>query len=291
MPNPIEQVYRRCIWRIIRAMRQTVTIPTRQGVFTVSCRDRVIAKRLYCEREFELELMQKAVQSLDGVGTFSANGKGTVLDVGANIGVTSIGLLSHRFFQKAIAIEPDPFNYSLLERNVRQNNMADSILCLPCALSDETGTVPLELSELNFGDHRIRAKHQSRAPQLNRESERRVIQVPCRRLDDLAGELPPNALEELALVWVDVQGHEYNVFRGGRRLLSKGLPVVCEISPYLIKRSGTTFKEFAEIAAELWSHYSVLRKRRFLRYPISLLHLLWEELGDEGGYTNVIFTK
>jgi len=48
-----------------------------------------------------------------------------VLDVGANLGVISIGMLVNGDVAAAIGVEPDPDNYALLERNIAQNLCGD----------------------------------------------------------------------------------------------------------------------------------------------------------------------
>ncbi len=45
-------------------------------------------------------------------------GEGVLLDIGANIGIISIGMLTQGEMDRAIAIEPDPFNVELLRRNI-----------------------------------------------------------------------------------------------------------------------------------------------------------------------------
>jgi len=50
-----------------------------------------------------------------------------VLDVGANLGVISIGMLVNGDVAAAIGVEPDPDNYALLERNIARTSAAIAI--------------------------------------------------------------------------------------------------------------------------------------------------------------------
>ena len=64
-----------------------------------------------------------------------------VLDGGANIGVFSI--LASRRVRKVYAIEPNPFNFDLLVKNIHDNHVSN-IIPINAALSDKVGTVHFE---------------------------------------------------------------------------------------------------------------------------------------------------
>ena len=91
-------------------------------------------------------------------------------------------------------------------------------------------------------------------------------------------------------MWIDVQGYEGYAFLGAKNLLSKGIPVVSKIWPYGIARAGMTQEQFCKIAENFWMNYYVMRRGKFVRYPIHTLGILFEELGYDGGYDNIIFT-
>ena len=94
-----------------------------------------------------------------------------------------------------------------------------------------------------------------------------------------------------SLLWVDVQGYEGYVFRGGQSRLSQGVPTVAEVWPYGIRRAGMQLAEFTDIVGCIWTDYWVYRRQRFTRYPISVFDRLLEEIGSDGGFENVIFTR
>lgn len=264
-----------------------MTIPTKQGLFTVFCADSVIGRHLYCLGEYELDLTLKVRDFLHARNKVWG---GTVLDIGANMGVISIGMIHNGLMERAIAIEPEPRNFSLLQHNVRQNRLEDRVICLPYAASDIRSKVEFELSDENFGDHRIRPKRMH-APELFQESSRRVTEVEADCLDHLLENLPKDFIDHIRLIWLDAQGHEGKIFLGGRRIFSRDIPVVSEIWPYGIKRVGMSEERFCSIAEDYWSSYWVIRRGRFFQYPISLLHLFFSELGYNGDFENVIFTK
>jgi FkbM family methyltransferase len=193
-------------------------------------------------------------------------------------------------FERAIAIEPEPRNFSLLEHNVALNGLTDRFICLPYAVSDTKGVISFELSDNNLGDHRVRVNSTLDVAERQNESARQVISVKSDQLDKLVLTQPTSFLEKISLIWIDVQGYEGYAFQGGRKLFSQGMPVVAEIWLYGILRAGMSYRKFCDIAAEIWTHYWVKRRGKFVQYPIHILDTLFEELGNDGLYENVIFT-
>lgn len=278
-------------WQLSRRWLKEITISSRQGRFTIATdAEDPISRSLFFYGHFELDLVTQTLAHLRELGLIPSAGHGTVIDAGANIGVISIGMLNGGEFARAVAIEPDPRNFALLERNVRQNRTADLMMCLPVAVSDRQGIVEFELSTENFGDHRVRtASPGTFAANAFGENARRVIQVPARQLDDLVTELRSDWTRDLALIWMDVQGHEGNVLRGARRILSTGVPVVAEFWPYGIARSGLSRDEFLDLTRQVFSSYWALRNGRFEGHPIAALDRLFDELRGPNDFENLIF--
>ena len=218
--------------------------------------------------------MRQAMQVVHAVSGLPV-GTGTFLDVGANNGITTIRMLLAGEAERAVSIEPEPQNFARLQHNVRQNGLEDRVHSLQLAVSDKTATMEFELSSTNYGDHRVRPP--SNTPKLEvderfHESERRVISVQTRLLDDVLSDVPEPFQENPLVLWIDVQGHEGYVFRGAQNLLKSGVPVVSEIWPYGIKRAGMTHEAFFDITRTFWSSFWVRRSGRFIEYPINVLY-------------------
>ena len=78
-----------------------------------------------------------------------------VVDVGANIGYyTTLFSRLVGTTGSVIAFEPDPTNFSLLEKNCKANGCRN-VRLEQLALSDKNGVAQLHLSEVNRGDHRM----------------------------------------------------------------------------------------------------------------------------------------
>ena len=216
-----------------------------------------------------------------------------MIDVGANIGVISIGLLLEGYIDLALAIEPEPNSFALLRKNVEQNGLSDRMLCLPLAVSEEATTLILELSPDNLGDHRIRDVPASGASEHMQESYRKTIQVPSLPLNRVLrlAEVQRAGLPSPSFIWIDVQGYEGHVFKGAKEVLESGMPTIAEIWPYGILRSGMSLEDFIDTVRALWSDYWIDRRGRWVRYPLTVFARYLDELGSHGYFENVIFTK
>ncbi len=172
-------------------------------------------------------------------------GKGTFLDLGANIGLISIPLAVRRAV-RCYAFEPEPLNYELLCRNAAAHGVSEKIEPFNLALYSEKSTLSFELSSDNYGDHRVRAREPDpRDSDSYDESERKVIQVAAERLDDV---LSPDALERPIVMKVDTQGCEVRVFAGAQRWLASVDYLICEYWPYGMHRMGDSQEAFIEFA-------------------------------------------
>lgn len=152
---------------------------------------------------------------------FKARGGGMYLDIGANIGLTTIPVARNPEVA-CVAFEPDPINFRNLTANVAANCPHGNVTLRPLAVYAHRCTLAFELSDRNLGDHRIRPDHTSGSGQGRRET--RVEAAP---LDELIGGIPgPLAVK------CDTQGAEPFVVSGGSRVLSRADLVVLEFWPY-----------------------------------------------------------
>jgi FkbM family methyltransferase len=203
-------------------------------------------------------------------------GTGTVVDIGANIGLISIGLLLEGEFRDAIGVEPDPVNFGLLKRNIAQNGLTERYRSVQAAATAEKSEVRLGLSPDNFGDHRISAA-------ANRVS----IPVAGTPIDEIV------AAADVSFVCIDTQGYEAAVLAGGQALFGTGVPTLAEVWPYGLEQSERGVAEFCALAAGYWGSFWVWRRsERYVQYPIAFLPKFCEELGTaEGQYDDVLFTR
>jgi len=200
------------------------------GLFEGSPRDRVVLdeyKRLGYWAKDLVELM---------VSRLFAGGTGTLIDVGANIGLVCVPVIE-RTRAQAICFEPEPENFSFLQRNVGRHRVQDRIHCHPLACHDAAGHLPLALSDSNLGDHRL----QRESSPLEDAAGRRSIVVETRRLDDV---LRDRALPSPVVMKVDAQGSEVGVFAGARETLARTDHLITEYWPRGIVDHGDDAQAF-----------------------------------------------
>ena len=267
-------------WFIHLGPTRDVTVDTFNGRLSFSSGDWLIGKYLYVKRAHEEHEIQSVIGLLTREGWLKRSPT-TVLNAGANIGMTCIGLVREKF-DRAIAFEPDPRNYRLLVRNIEQNGLRDRIQAFPVALSSTTGHVTLELSKDNPGDHRVR---QTDRPGFYKEETRPTIQVEADTLDHFF-QARPGAVD---VIWVDIQGHEGHFFRGAKNFLKRGIPVVSEFWPYGLERAGTSAAEYTGLVSESFSHFWVVDNADYQRVPIEEFGKLFELYQGPRSFGLVVF--
>ncbi len=276
--------FRAIRWRQLeQGAPRLLTVSTANGRLTVNTGYRLMAQRLYVGREYESHLIDAAIKELRRRGM--APPDGTALDIGANIGVIGIALVLRGYAARVIAVEPEAANFELLLRNVGQNGLTQAIRCERVALGTVEGSVQLELSPDNWGDHRVRGPL-GPAPGAYGESSRATVTVPAATLDGLLERVCP-AGERPSLIWMDVQGFEGRVLAGGTRTIQAGVPVVAEFWPYGIRRSGMDRDQFCGILESLFTTFVLLGDAPTTR-DIRELRRMFDELVISTRHRNVL---
>ena len=197
-----------------------------------------------------------AVRVVDLCQTFfRQRGPGLFIDVGANIGLTTIPIAGSGAMI-CIAIEPEPSNFAYLSENTATAGLSSSVHLHNVAVFSSTNDLLLELADSNKGDHRLRPAD-SRALSLENEHQRQVVRVPARTLDDLCGDLPAQQrlLGRPVGIKIDVQGAEPFVCEGGSVTISHADFLISEFSPYLMARMNASPEA---ILSTLQSHFRFL---------------------------------
>jgi FkbM family methyltransferase len=153
-------------------------------------------------------------------------------DVGANVGLYS--LLAQRLVgdQGIVwAVEPSAQTFELLRKNLSLNGCL-LVKAARLALSDRTDEFLQLTSDSGFGD----AYRYLLPPDAPLIQDRRAELVPVTTLDLFAKE---NDIGNIDFLKVDVEGGEYSVFEGGRRLLgcSPDLCIMFESDPEWCRRA------------------------------------------------------
>jgi FkbM family methyltransferase len=154
------------------------------------------------------------------------------IDVGANVGTTTLYAARTGAFSRIVSVEPSPDNLAVLRLNVHANDLDEVVTVVPSACGAESGEVELLLSALSSGDHRVSRGARTTA------SHPRAVRVPEQTLDEILREAGVGG-DDVALVWVDTQGHEPSVLGGAADTIGAGAPFLMEFWPEMYEQAGT----------------------------------------------------
>ena len=273
--------------------RHIATVKTENGILSFNSKDRTLGRALNIEREFESQMMKRTVKLLTKNGDIKQVKGRVVMDVGGYVGMSSIGFLNFNLFDNAIIFEPNPNSFSLIEKNIKQNNFSDQITAFNVALSNKNSELLMELSHKNFGDHRIRQEGPVQEGYYH-EEVRKIISVDSVAFDDFIKKNPQINFKNISMVWMDIQGHEGKFLQGANNFLSsQKIPVVMEFWPYGILRSGTTKNEFLENLVKLFTHFYIVDNEFTELQNILNVEKLFDECAKtaSGGYNLAFINK
>lgn len=216
-------------WRFARAGRysDTIVAPFGDGRIVVEAADDEIGRVVYMYGGYEREYMAAAVGFLAD-NNRPVDGR-TFVDIGANIGTSTLDALLHFGFARSVSFEPDRDNYRLLRTNLVLNGLEERSATYLMAMSDREGTVTIERRAGNTGDSRVSVGGAA--------GDADADTVPCSRFDTLvaAGTLDVDAI---GLLWIDVQGHDAFVLAGAESALAAGVPTMVEYWPDELAGAG-----------------------------------------------------
>jgi FkbM family methyltransferase len=143
--------------------------------------------------------------------------EGTILDIGANIGVMSTMLSRARPRASVISFEPIPENIRVFKR-VQKHYKLSNVTLHEVALSDQGGHIQMVMPVIdNVPMHGL-------SKVVEEKDHGITYEVRLCRLDDIP-ELNEPGLQ-IKAIKIDVENHEHLVFQGGRKLLAKHLPLI-----------------------------------------------------------------
>lgn len=197
-------------------------------IFLLNNGDHGVARRIYIGLDDEYLKTKKAISIIRKIKDVD---KLTLLDIGANIGHITIPLLNERLINSAYLWEPVHENRKLLFCNLLLNDMLEKVEVFDCALGNQPGKTFFELSEDNYGDHRVRVTDNDG---VYEESKRKVVECEIKSLDSFIDRIESNNI----FLWIDVQGYEGHVLGGAKNILSSKPFIGLEFWPYALERTS-----------------------------------------------------
>ncbi len=167
---------------------------------------------------------------------------GTLVDLGGNIGLTSIYLARRHGFERVVMVEPDVANAELARRNCRRNGIEARIV--EAAIGPRPGKAAFAV----HGDHnqgRVDSQGRGNGAELSTE-----VQVTT--MDEVTG-----AGEPVRLVKLDIEGGEQDLLTDRVDWLDRVTAMVAEFHPGLVDYPGLL---------------EVLRRRGFEYFPCGTGH-------------------
>lgn len=141
------------------------------------------------------------------------------VDVGANIGLYSLGLSHLAPRGRVYAVEPSPGAFQWLRSNLDANGVTN-VEATQGALSDRVGTIGFhDVPFFTAGSFTA-----EKGSYLEGEAVgSTLVEVPCTTLDTLVGS---HGVDRVDVIKIDVEGAELSVLDGARRTLADHQPVV-----------------------------------------------------------------
>ena len=178
-------------------------VERRQGLTLLIDRTNAVDRELHISGAWEPQTVERLFSLVAAERQYRPEGA-VFLDVGAHWGFYA--LLAHKkgWFERIVAVEPDPTNYAQLQANLFLNGASTAIEALKLAASDRVATFGLSVDSRNRGgSHLVEARDD-------------IATCQAARLDtmlDFAG--------RLLVVKIDVEGHEEPAIEGLLALLAR----------------------------------------------------------------------
>jgi FkbM family methyltransferase len=233
-------------------------VPQQPGKFEVRNGDTYFAGNLesFIDRQVYLFGGYEVTEMKCFLSHVPATRRGTILDIGANVGTHSLQFA--KAFKAVHAFEPNPMIWAQFERNMQLNNCGNVHLH-KVGLADADTELPLHLtSKTNYGLGTF-----STVEQYDRPLKPAAV-CPIRHAANYVTNL---GVKQVDAIKIDVQGFEPEVLGGLRAVLERDRPIVwCEIG------AGTLTKmdHISALSALLPFQFRCYQMDRVSRHAIKL---------------------
>jgi len=194
-----------------------------------------------------------------------------LISIGSHVGTTLIPAIKNNLFEHCIAFEPSLDNFRLLSANVNINQIEKKITLLNMGLSDKTRKGYLKLFHPNnTGDFRVVKKAKN------------AEEIKLNILDNFTSKVNKNN----SLIFMDAQGHEPEIFLGGRKTLKKKIPIIFELMPSLISKKAP---DGLYHSIKHYSNLIDLRKNKILKMSRMNFFKIYNEYEkNKSSYTDIM---
>lgn len=138
------------------------------------------------------------------------------LDIGANIGVYSVGIAPALPSGHVVAVEPAPETYRYLCENLARAGVSHTALQSACGAASGT-------TSLSFTAYFAAGSHLAAPTDDPSDTGATIIEVPLATVDQIVS---TSELKRVDVIKVDVEGYELSVLAGAARTLRQFEPIV-----------------------------------------------------------------
>jgi FkbM family methyltransferase len=170
-----------------------------------------------------------------------------VLDVGANIGITSVIAASVLPSSSVIALEPGELNFRFLQKNISSNNLTN-IEGMRCAVGAR------DLDNISFEENSVWGSIDQNRPAHSNDP-------PCITIDSFLQRKP--YLDSVSVIKVDVEGFELNVLKGAQEAIKLHSPMFyLELNSWCLTTFGDVNPyRLLEYIGDRFSHCYIVRSQ------------------------------
>ncbi len=232
-----------------------IIVPTGDHVIRCSTRDS-IGRKVHFDGEWQRALLEHAIEHLSNRGKLTE--KSVFVDIGANIGTQSVYANLSGAFQSVISVEPEPGNYQTLKFNLSENGFSDA-LAFNIAGGASSSVLKLNINDKSSGKHSFVVASNNQ------------IEVPVEPLDRIVTLAQKNPAD-VALIWIDVEGFEPEVWKGLTRFAQRRCPIIMEFTPQFYGTQKTL--DFILDIEASYRNFMTIDHGVFSDHPISSLREL-----------------
>tara|TARA_B110001454_G_scaffold15210_2_gene13676 strand:- start:52414 stop:53298 length:885 start_codon:yes stop_codon:yes gene_type:complete len=163
-----------------------------------------------------------------------------IIDLGAHIGYYTLLFARQSSIDgKVFAFEPEPSNFSILEKNIIANKYKN-IIAVQKAVSDSNSQINLWIGQESSGANRIYKPKQTNTQNF------KISKVNSIKLDDYF--MNSEYFDKINFIKMDLEGAEYKALLGMKLLLQKNkkITILTEFSKKSLEDSGHTSLEFID---------------------------------------------
>ena len=247
----------------------TLTLKTKNGTFVVDAADLEVGGKLRTKGEYGIEEINRICNYITD--------KSSVLIVGAHIGSLAIPIAKK--CSKLVAIEANPRNFNLLQKNIELNKITN-LTAHNIAASEKSETIKFQMNTVNSGgSKRVPVNNHYMYTYDNPE----VIDVEAHSLDNYLSDT------SFDLVLIDIEGSEYFAMRGMKEILTNTKTLIVEFLPHHITNvAGIRLTDFLDNIPQHLGQLTIPSKN--VTYPIDVGTAVLRQMFDNGdGDDGIIF--